>query len=140
MMLPLNFPVSVLKQYNEIVRDYLWNWKKPRISLTKLFTTTERGGLALPNIELYNIAFERVKLCKHWSGSGSHLGWMEIEKLLTSCFRCIDALSQKPSQSPYEGGINRVHFNTHVRFGTKSIKRLACLNINKVTHLYEKIL
>lgn len=23
MMLPLNFPVSVLKQYNEVVRDYL---------------------------------------------------------------------------------------------------------------------
>ena len=67
MMIPLTVPESLIKQYNDIVREYLCDGKKPRISLNKLFTTRDRGGLALPNIELYNISFELVILCEHWS-------------------------------------------------------------------------
>ena len=95
MMIPLTIPESLFKQYNDIVRDYLWDGKKPRISLNKLFTTRDRGGLALPNIELYNISFELVRLCEHWSERDSTLGWLEIEKSLTFPFSYIDALSQK---------------------------------------------
>lgn len=62
----------------------------------------------LPNIGLYNIAFEKAQLGKHWSGSGSHLEWMEIEKSLTSPFSFIEALSQKASQFLLEGDINPI--------------------------------
>lgn len=37
--------------------------------MQKLYELTRKGGLALPNVELYNIAFERIsqKLAKHWA-------------------------------------------------------------------------
>lgn len=40
----------------------------------------------------------------------------------------------------YGGDILIHYFSTHEMCGTKSVKCLVCLNINKVTHLYGKIL
>lgn len=94
MMIPLTISDSLIRQYNDIVKEYLWEGKRPRISLNS-FTTRERGGLALPNIELYNIAFEMFRLCKHWTQNDLKLGWSEIERSLTFPFRYLDALSQK---------------------------------------------
>ena len=90
MMVPMNIPESLIKQYIDIVRDYLWDGKKPRISLNKLFTTRERGGLALPNIELYNISFEL---------RASEGGWLDLERSLTYPFKYIHALSHKPADA-----------------------------------------
>ena len=66
MMVPLTVPDSFFKQYNQIIREFLWNGKKPGIKLEKLYTTRSKGGLALPSVELYRAAFEVFKIAKHW--------------------------------------------------------------------------
>lgn len=52
MMIPFNFPLSVLKQYNDVAR------KKPGVSQTKLFTTRGRVGLALQKIECTTLSLK----------------------------------------------------------------------------------
>ena len=94
MMVPLTVPDSFFKQYNQIIREFLWNGKKPRMKLEKLYTTRNKGGLALPNVELYRTAFEVSKLAKHWCGEHSSLGWLDIERELVSPFEPIESLSQ----------------------------------------------
>ncbi len=53
MMLPLIIPDRIFKQYNQIVKDFLWNGKRPRINIKKMYSHRKRGGLALPNVETY---------------------------------------------------------------------------------------
>lgn len=65
MMIPLEFPSSIFKQYDQLVWEFLWEGKKPRIAMKKKFATRIKGGLALPDIELYNTAFEFIKISKH---------------------------------------------------------------------------
>lgn len=48
----------------------------------------------LPNVELYNIAFEMAKLAKHWTTGSNHLGWVGIEQKATAPFNPFNALSQ----------------------------------------------
>lgn len=37
------------KQFNQLIRDFLWNGEKPRINIHKLYTARNLGGLMLPN-------------------------------------------------------------------------------------------
>ena len=48
------------------LRIFLWEGKRPRIGVNKLWLPRDREGLALPNVELYKIAFEISKLARHW--------------------------------------------------------------------------
>ncbi len=74
MMMPMTISTGVFEQYNQIIKDYLWNGEKPTISMQKLYDSRHEGGLALPNVELYNTAFEMAKLAKHWASHGTNLG------------------------------------------------------------------
>ena len=94
MMLPLTIPRGIYKQYNNMVREYLWNGKKPRINIKKMCSPRECGGLALPNVEMYNLSFELSKLARHWAECDSQLGWVKIESSLVAPFRPIQVLSQ----------------------------------------------
>lgn len=67
----IDCPRICFKQYNKMIRDFLWNGKKSRIKLEKLYTTRNKGGLALPNVELYRTAFEVFKIAEHWGGESS---------------------------------------------------------------------
>ena len=55
----------------------------------------DKGGLALPKVELYNISFEVAKLARHWDNYDSHLGFTQIERSITALFKPTEALSQK---------------------------------------------
>ena len=44
MMLPVIIPSGIYKQHNQIVKDYLWKGKKPRINIKKLCTTGSPVG------------------------------------------------------------------------------------------------
>lgn len=83
MMLPITIPLSTFKHFNQLIKGFLWEGKRPRITMAKLFAPNCRGGLALPNVELYNTAFEMAMLTRHWRGTDSHLDWIQIEKSLT---------------------------------------------------------
>lgn len=62
--------------------------------MQKLYESRRNGGLALPNVKLYNIAFEMAKLAKHWASYGSHLGWTHIEEEIRAPSKPIETLSQ----------------------------------------------
>lgn len=57
-MVPVSIPPGIFKHFNQLIRDFLWNGKKPRINILKLYTSRNLGGLGLPNAELYGISFE----------------------------------------------------------------------------------
>ncbi len=56
-MIPVTISDGIFKQYNSLIKEFLWNEKNPELVLKKLFASRDAGGLALPNIELYSIAF-----------------------------------------------------------------------------------
>lgn len=85
-----------------MISDFLWNGKKPRIALRKLCASKDIGGLALPNMELYNIAFEMNKLTNHWTDYGSSPSWVKIEKELAAPFNIVELLSQKKTDRQTE--------------------------------------
>lgn len=96
MMVPLIISNTWYKKYNELIKTFLWNGKKPRIGLKKLSALRETGGMALPDLELYNIAFELNKLSKHWKKQDLDKGWVKVERALTTPFEVIQLLSHKP--------------------------------------------
>lgn len=95
MMLPLNIPDHIFKQYDNLIKEFLWAGRKPRFKMNKLFTPKSKGGLSLPNVRLYNLSFELAKIAKHWSGTVSDLGWVTIEQALATPFHPIQVLAQQ---------------------------------------------
>lgn len=93
MMLPVNIAPQLFKQYDGIIKDFLWDKKRPRINIKKMWSPREMGGMSLPNVRLYNISFEMSRLIKHWKGIDQELSWIKIEKELTSPFEPLDVLS-----------------------------------------------
>lgn len=61
-MIPVIISHVYRKQYKGLVKNVLRNGKKPRIGLRKWCTLKDAGGLAIPDLELYNAAFEMNKL------------------------------------------------------------------------------
>uniref|UniRef100_A0A667XFI8 Reverse transcriptase domain-containing protein n=1 Tax=Myripristis murdjan TaxID=586833 RepID=A0A667XFI8_9TELE len=55
--IPLKFPPSWFKEINKIFSGFLWNYKKPRISQKKLKNPRPSGGIGLPDIYQYYIAY-----------------------------------------------------------------------------------
>ena len=114
MMLPVIIPSGIYKQYNQMVKDYLWNGKKTKINIKKLCTSKGNGGLALPNVEIYNLAFELAKMVRHWANYDSQPDWIKIEIDMVAPSRPIQALSQ--IKVVEGGGKSHSHNTTGVFF------------------------
>lgn len=93
MMVPVTISPHFFKQYDTIIKDFLWEGKRPRIKLSKMCAPRAKGGLGLPDLRLYYIAFEMAKIAKHWI-KDNKLDWVAIENKLASPFSPIDRLSQ----------------------------------------------
>ncbi len=93
-MIPICIPKQLLVRYDKIIKQFLWDGKKPQIRLDKLFESKKRGGLSLPNKKYYSVAFEMSKLTGHWDEAGADLDWVLIEQELTSPFKPMEALAQ----------------------------------------------
>ena len=97
MMIPLTIPPNIYKKYDNMVKEFLWDKKRPRIKMKKLHTPREEGGLALPDVKLYNLAFEISKLAKHWNKIEDEIAWVAIERELAEPFQLLEVLSQRTS-------------------------------------------
>ena len=93
MMLPVEMPPVIFKNFDNIVRHFLWDGKRPRINIKKMWSSREVGGLGLPNVKLYNLAFEMTRLSEHWEGTNTELSWIKIEQELVAPFTFVDILS-----------------------------------------------
>lgn len=89
MMLPVAIPPCIFKQYDLIVKEFLWEGRKPRIGVSKVCSTKDKGGLGLPNLRLYHNSFESAKIAKHWI-KDSKLGWGVIHNSMCSLYTPID--------------------------------------------------
>lgn len=47
MMLPLNLSPLLFKQYVKIIKDFLWDKKKSRINIKKMWSSRDAGGLGV---------------------------------------------------------------------------------------------
>lgn len=81
-MLTITMSHRVLKQYDAIVKDFLWEGKKLMIKFSKICSPEDNGGLGLSHskIILYFL-FEMDKIAKHWN-KYNHLEWVNIENKL----------------------------------------------------------
>lgn len=120
-----------LKQYNGLIKEFLWNGKKARIGLRKLTALRDCGGLALPDLELYNLAFEMHKLSRHWKDEDADVGWIKIEKKIAAPFNIIQVLWQKPTNSLQQNPILQpsqwAWAQAHKRLGTSPRNRFILL-------------
>uniref|UniRef100_A0A3P8RLF1 Reverse transcriptase domain-containing protein n=1 Tax=Amphiprion percula TaxID=161767 RepID=A0A3P8RLF1_AMPPE len=82
-MLPLNFPLPVLKKFNKIVETFLWSGKRPSLNRTKLYAAKEDGGLGMPRVDWYHYAFSLNQLSKIYGADGQIPAWVSIERELT---------------------------------------------------------
>lgn len=95
MMLPLNIPDIIFKRYDNIVKDFLWEGKRPRIKMSKMCALKDKGGLGLPDVKMYDLSFEMAQLAKHWRNTDSDLDWVTFEQSLASPCKPLDILSQR---------------------------------------------
>lgn len=66
MMLPLTKRDRIFKQYESVVRDFLWSRRRPRFKWSKMCTPKEKGGLGIPDVRPYSLSFEMAKIINHW--------------------------------------------------------------------------
>ena len=93
MMLPVTTSPQIFKRYDTIIKDFLWEGKRPRIKLSKMCSPRDKGGLGLPDPRLYCISFEMAKITRHWNKDNT-LEWVAIENKMALPFSPIDRLSQ----------------------------------------------
>ncbi len=90
-MILLTAPKKFWHKLNCMIREFIWNWKQPRLKFETLQRTKENGGLALPNFELYHRAFQ-IKCINVWLNPHSRVPWREIEMILADTYRLHDLL------------------------------------------------
>lgn len=134
-MIPVCIPQQLLLRYNNMVKHFLWDGRKPRINMDKLCQPKNRGGLSLPNIKYYSISFEMSKLVKHWKGLNTDLDWVLIEQELTSPFKPIEA---QVTTNKEDNVMNPILVQK--QFGEKYITNVKCPTILKDMHPYGTIL
>lgn len=64
--LPIKIPLKYFKQFDRLCNRFLWNGKRPRLNLRKLQRPVDQGGLGIPNLLLYHLAFG-LRHMIHWS-------------------------------------------------------------------------
>ncbi len=97
MMLPIKIPSTTFRQLDDAMKYCLWGGKRPRIKLRKLCAHKEEGGLGLPDLRLYYLAFEMTKIARYWQTAENEAAWMEVEKEICRPFQPLEVLSQKRS-------------------------------------------
>lgn len=107
--------------HDKMIKQFLWDGKKPRIRLDQLCESRKRGGLSLPNIKYYSVSFEMSRLKEHWNKAEADLDWVLIEQELTFPFKPREALTQTNKNeknkfnSPILGHLKMVWQEVHKR-------------------------
>uniref|UniRef100_A0A3P8TWW9 Reverse transcriptase domain-containing protein n=1 Tax=Amphiprion percula TaxID=161767 RepID=A0A3P8TWW9_AMPPE len=106
-MLPLNFPLPVLKKFNKIVETFLWSGKRPSLNRTKLYAAKEDGGLGMPRVDWYQYAFSLNQLSKIYGADSQTPVWVSIERELTEPFSIHAFITQTEGEIPFNSPLLR---------------------------------
>uniref|UniRef100_A0A8C5PDU3 Reverse transcriptase domain-containing protein n=1 Tax=Leptobrachium leishanense TaxID=445787 RepID=A0A8C5PDU3_9ANUR len=82
--LPIFLPTAFFAQLRTMISTYVWNSKKPRISLTLLMAPKQLGGVALPHFRHYYMASHLQRIVE-WSTSSLTRAWVTIEQEAARC-------------------------------------------------------
>uniref|UniRef100_A0A3P8RUG3 Reverse transcriptase zinc-binding domain-containing protein n=1 Tax=Amphiprion percula TaxID=161767 RepID=A0A3P8RUG3_AMPPE len=144
-MLPLNFPLLVLKKFNKIAETFLWSGKSPSLNRTKLYAAKEDGGLAMPRVHWYHYAFSLNQLSKIYGADGQSPAWVSIERELTEPFSIHAFMTQTEGEIPFNSPLLRFERETwrtsHQIVGSKPLfTRRSSLWNNKLLKVGRKVL
>ncbi len=73
-MLPFFPSPKFFKEMNSLISKFIWGGKRPRVSLSVLQRAKPHGGLALPNLMLYHLAFQ-IRAMRVWVDTHSKVPW-----------------------------------------------------------------
>ena len=93
--LPVKIPDHYFKQFDRICNKFLWNNKRPRMKLSKLQRPVDKGGLGIPNLQLYHYAFT-VRHMAQWTLPPERAPpWFSLESAVCSPILPINKVSSK---------------------------------------------
>ncbi len=93
--LPIYIPLKYFKQFDRLCNIFLWSSKRPRLNLRKLQRPVDQGGLGIPNLLLYHLAFGLRHLLD-WSLPPERAPpWYTIESSLCKPLQPIHSVTTK---------------------------------------------
>ncbi|KAG9283901.1 WD repeat-containing protein 3 isoform X1 [Astyanax mexicanus] len=81
--IPLSPPPTLFSKLKELITNFIWNNRRPRIRMSLLYLPYDRGGLQVPNFLWYYWAAQ-IKAIMHWFSNEPKNSWVEIESCTTS--------------------------------------------------------
>ena len=78
-MITLAPPAGDWKKIDAVIRDYVWNGKRPQLKWSSLQVSKSDGGMACPNFKLYHRAFVLRNL-KFWMDENTVSSMKNIEQ------------------------------------------------------------
>lgn len=79
-MVPILFNNKTIRRVNGWIRSFIWNRKKPQLKMSKLHMSVEQGGLAVPNIRLYQLATQ-LRYIDEWINNDPESVWLDLESV-----------------------------------------------------------
>lgn len=102
-MIPLSRRITFFKEMNSLLTKFIWNKKRPRIKLSTLQRRSDKGGLSLPNLQLYFWACQ-LRSLKIWLQVDSQIAWRDMEASVVLPHRLQDILFTGLSKKDLRSG------------------------------------
>ena len=79
--IPLKFPLYWFTEINKLFTDFLWSNKKTRISYKRLTRPRKRGGLGVPDVYSYYLAYNaRFPMLWAYTGQSEFGSWKWVDE------------------------------------------------------------
>lgn len=109
-MLPLSIPVYTFKSIDNIITEFVWASNRARMKLARLQEMTEKGGLKLPNMQLYQEAFFAAQIDSLFTENSNRPIWVDMEEEMNAPFGTSDYLRlQNPIMSHLKNILSQIH-------------------------------